>query len=151
MYTEDVQNGMESLLQGLISFFIIFVAFGILSEVLFISTTVVLNILDREMEFISLRAIGTKSGKIRRMIVLETLILLTGGLVVGLPLGVITTKWAMAYLVKDLMYYVITVDLVVYIITALIAIISAVIASYVSARHITKAKLADTIRQRAIT
>jgi putative ABC transport system permease protein len=151
MYTEDVQNGMESLLKGLISFFIIFVAFGILSEVLFISTTIVLNILDREMEFISLRAIGTKHGKIRRMIVLETLILLAGGLIVGLPLGVITTKWAMAYLVKDLMYYVIHVDVWVYLITGSIAVVSAVAASYISARYITKAKLADTIRQRAIT
>jgi putative ABC transport system permease protein len=151
MYTEDVQNGMESLLQGLIAMFMIFIAFGVLSEVLFISTTVVLNILDREMEFISLRAIGTKPGKIRRMIVMETLILLAGGLIIGLPLGVLTTKWAMAYLVKDLMYYVINVDVAVYVITALVATISAVAASYISARHITKAKLADTIRQRAIT
>ena len=66
----------------------------------------------------------------------------------GLPLGVITTKWAMAYLVKDLMYYVIHVDMAVYVITGLIAIASAVVASYISARHITKARLADTIRQR---
>ncbi|MGA1794039.1 MAG: ABC transporter permease [Thermoplasmatota archaeon] len=151
VYTSDVQNGMESLLQGLIAMFLIFIAFGVLSEVLFISTTVVLNILDREMEFISLRAMGAKPGRIRRMIVLETLILLTGGLVIGLPLGVLTTKWAMAYIVKDLMYYVINVDIAVYLITALLAILSAVVASYVSARHITKAKLADTIRQRAIT
>ncbi|MBN1390442.1 MAG: ABC transporter permease [Candidatus Thermoplasmatota archaeon] len=151
MYTDDVQNGMESLLQGLIAMFFIFIAFGVISEVLFISTTVVLNILDREMEFISLRAIGTKPGRIRRMIVLETLILLSGGLIIGLPLGVLTTKWAMAYLVKDLMYYVIRVDPMVFIITMAIAVLSAVMASYISARHITKAKLADTIRQRAIT
>ncbi|MGA1848085.1 MAG: ABC transporter permease [Thermoplasmatota archaeon] len=151
VYTDDVQNGMESLLQGLITMFFIFIVFGVLSEVLFISTTVVLNILDREMEFISLRAIGTKPGKIRRMIVLETLILLTGGLIIGLPLGVFTTRWAMAYMVKDLMYYVIRVDPLVFIITGAVAILSAVIASYISARHITKAKLADTIRQRAIT
>jgi putative ABC transport system permease protein len=151
VYTDDVQNGMETLLQGLITMFFIFIIFGVLSEVLFISTTVVLNILDREMEFISLRAIGTKPGKIRRMIVLETLILLTGGLIIGLPLGVFTTRWAMAYMVKDLMYYVIRVDPWVFIITGAIAVLSAIIASYISARHITKAKLADTIRQRAIT
>ncbi|MBN1539062.1 MAG: ABC transporter permease, partial [Candidatus Thermoplasmatota archaeon] len=124
VYTSDVQNGMESLLQGLITMFLIFIAFGVLSEVLFISTTVVLNILDREMEFISLRAMGSKPGKIRRMIVLETLLLLTGGLVIGLPLGVLTTKWAMAYIVKDLMYYVINIDPSVYIFTALIAVLS---------------------------
>ncbi|MFW3147092.1 MAG: FtsX-like permease family protein, partial [Thermoplasmatota archaeon] len=112
---------------------------------------VVLNILDRDMEFISLRAMGAKPGKIRRMIVLETLMILVGGLIIGLPLGVLTTKWAMAFLVKDLIYYVISVDPLVYIITALIAIISAVAASYISARHITKARLFDLIRQRAVT
>jgi ABC-type antimicrobial peptide transport system permease subunit len=81
--------------------------------------------------------------------VLETLILLGGGLIIGLPLGYFTTKWAMAYMVKDLMYYVIKVDPLVYFITAVIAIVSAMVASYVSARHITKIKLVDAIRQRS--
>ncbi len=149
IYTDDVIRGMETMLQGLIAMFMIFIAFGVIAEVLFISTTVVLNILDRETEFVSLRAIGSKPGRIRRMIVLETLILLFGGLAIGLPLGFFTTKWAMAYMVKDLMYYVISVDASVYIITAGIAILSGVVASYVSARHITKVKLVDAIRQRS--
>ena len=83
------------------------------------------------------------------MIVLETLILLIGGLAIGLPLGFYTTKWAMAYMVEDLMYYIITVDVWVYVVTGLIATISAVIASYVSANHITKVKLVDAIRHRS--
>lgn len=149
IYTDDVIKGMESMLEGLIAMFMIFIIFGIVAEVLFISTTVVLNILDRETEFVSLRAIGSKPGRIRRMIVMETLIMLAGGLVIGLPLGYFTTKWAMAYMVKDLMYYVIRVDPSVYLITAVIAIISAMAASYVSARHITKIKLVDAIRQRS--
>lgn len=148
MYTEDVVNGIESLLEGIIAMFFIFIMFGIVAEVLFISTTVVLNILDRETEFISLRAIGTKQGKIRRMIVGETLILLGGGLIVGLPLGVIVTKQAMAFIVKDLMYYVLEVPLEVYILTSLIAIVSAIGAAYISARWVTKSNLAETIRNR---
>ena len=150
-YSDDVVHGMESMLEGMIAMFSIFIIFGIISEVLFVSTTVVLNILDREMEFISLRAIGTKPGKIRRMIVTETLILLAGGLALGLPLGVMTTRWAMSYMVEGMMYYVLEVPIAVYVITGLIATLSAVIASYVSANHITKVKLSDAIRQRAVT
>lgn len=149
IYTDNVINGIESMLQGILAMFFIFIAFGVVAEVLFISTTVVLNILDRESEFVSLRAIGGKPGRIRRMIVLETLILLLGGLVIGLPLGFFTTKWAMAYLVKDLMYYIITIDISVYVITAFIAIVSATMASYISANHITKVKLVDAIRHRS--
>ncbi|MEA3557836.1 MAG: FtsX-like permease family protein [Candidatus Thermoplasmatota archaeon] len=149
VYTDDVINGMETMLQGLVAMFMIFIAFGVIAEILFISTTVVLNILDRETEFVSLRAIGSKPGRIRLMIVLETLILISGGVIIGLPLGFITTKWAMAYMVKDLMYYVINVDASVYIITAGIAIISAVVASFISARHITKVKLVNAIRHRS--
>ncbi len=150
-YSDDVVRGIEGMLEGLVAMFSIFIIFGIISEVLFVSTTVVLNILDREMEFISLRAIGTKPGKIRRMIVTETLILLAGGLAIGLPLGVMTTRWAMAYMVEGMMYYVLEVPFLVYVITAAIAILSAVIASYMSANHITKVKLSDAIRQRAVT
>lgn len=149
LYTEDVMTGLESMMQGVLAMFMIFIAFGVIAEVLFVSTTVVLNILDRESEFVSLRAIGSKPGRIRRMIVLETLILLAGGLVIGLPLGYFTTRWAMAYMVQDLMYYIINVDLSVFVITASIAVISAVIASYVSANHITKVKLVDAIRHRS--
>ncbi|MGA1849087.1 MAG: ABC transporter permease, partial [Thermoplasmatota archaeon] len=149
IYTDDVMKGLESMLQGILAMFLIFVAFGIVAEVLFISTTVVLNILDRESEFVSLRAIGSKPSRIRRMIVLETLILLAGGLVIGLPLGFFTTKWAMAYMVKDLMYYFITVDIWVYFVTAAVAVVSAVISSYISANHITKVKLVDAIRHRS--
>jgi putative ABC transport system permease protein len=148
MYTEDVVNGIESLLEGIIAMFFIFILFGVVAEVLFISTTVVLNILDRETEFISLRAIGTKQGKIRRMIVGESLILLAGGLIIGLPLGVVVTKQAMAFIVKDLMYYVLQVPLEVYFLTSLIAIISAMGAADISARWVAKANLAETIRDR---
>ena len=148
MYTEDVVNGMESMLEDITYMFFIFILFGVVAEVLFISTTVVLNILDRETEFISLRAIGTKQGKIRRMIVGESLILLAGGLIVGLPLGVIVTKQAMAYIVEDMMYYVLEVPLEVYVWTSLIALVSAIGAAYMSARWVTKSNLADTIRNK---
>jgi len=148
MYTEDVVNGMESMLQGILTMFLLFILLGVIAEVLFISTTVVLNILDRETEFISLRAIGAKPGKIRRLIMAESLILLAGGLLVGLPLGVLVTKQAMAYMVEDLMYYVLEVPLTVYIYTSLIAVFSALGAAYVSARWVTKSDLSGTIRNR---
>jgi len=150
-YTEDVINGMESMIEGMTTMFYIFIGFGILAEVLFVSTTVVLNILDREMEFVSLRAMGAKPGKIRRLVVSESLILLAGGLLIGLPLGLFATQWTMSYLVKGLMYYVLEVGISVYLITAIIAFVATFIASFVSAMHITRTKLADTIRHRIIT
>ena len=136
------------LISLLMIMFLIFILLGVVAEVLFISTTVVLNILDRETEFISLRAIGTKPGKIRSLIIGESLILLAGGLAIGLPLGVVVTKQAMAYMVEDLMYYVLEVPLAVYVYTSLIAVFSALGAAYVSARWVTKSDLPDTIRNR---
>ena len=122
-----------------------------LAEVLFVSTTVVLNILDREMEFISLRAMGASPGRIRSLVVLEDLVLLMGGLALGLPLSLWTTRETMAYLVEDLMYYQISVPWWVYAVTALVALAATVASSYLSASHVTKRKLADTIRQRILT
>ncbi|MGA1821382.1 MAG: ABC transporter permease [Thermoplasmatota archaeon] len=150
-YTEDVINGMEGMMEGLIGMFTIFIIFGIVAEVLFISTTIILNILDREMEFISLRAIGANPLKIRRLIATETLILLSGSLIIGLPLGIFTTRWAMSYIAGDMMYYVLEVPISVFIITALLAGISAMGSSFISARHITGVKLHDAIRNRNVT
>jgi len=149
--TDDVVNGMESLLESLLAIFLIFIAFGILAEVLFISTTVVLNILDREMEFISLRAMGADPWRIRRTVIGESVLLLLASLIIGLPLGLLSTKWTMAYLVEDLMYFQLNVGPAAYVITAAIALLATLAASYVSARHITKQNLADTIRNKMIS
>jgi len=150
-YTDDVIDGMEGMMEGMISMFMIFVLFGVIAEILFVSTTVVLNILDRDMEFISLRAIGCKAKRIRRMIVSESVILLGFGLLIGLPLGYYITIWAFDYIVEDMMYIQLEVPLFIYVITALIALGSAVLASYISGRHITKMSLGDSIRQRSIS
>jgi putative ABC transport system permease protein len=150
-YTDDVVEGMEVFMEGLVGMLFIFIGFGIVAEVLFISTTVVLNILDREMEFISLRAIGANPGKIRSMIVNESMILLVFGLIIGLPLAYYATQWAMWYIVQDLMYYELGIGISTYLITAIIAIISTTVASFVSSRHITKQKLADAIRHRSVS
>lgn len=149
-YTEDLIFGMETLLEGMISMFFIFIGFGMIAEILFISTTIVLNILDREMEFISLRAMGANPGRIRRMIVNESMLLLLGGLIVGLPLAFYSTQWAMRVIAQDLMYYELEIGPLVYILTALLALISTALASFISSRHIIKQKLVDSIRQRTI-
>jgi len=151
IYTDDVIEGMEVFMEGLVGMLFMFILFGVVAEVLFISTTVVLGILDREMEFISLRAIGVEPGKIRSLIVNESLILLTFALIIGLPLAYYITQFAMAYIVQDLMYYQLDIGFYTYAITAVIAILSTMVASFVSSRHITKLELADTIRNRTIS
>jgi len=150
-YTDDIVDGMEKMMQGMISMFMVFILFGVIAEILFVSTTVVLNILDRDMEFISLRAIGCKAKRIRRMIVSESLILLGFGLLIGLPLGYYITIWAFDYIIEDMMFIQLEISLFIYVVTAVIALASAVLASYISGRHITKMCLADAIRQRSIS
>ena len=150
-YTQDAVDGMKTMMASLTSMFFIFIGFGILAEVLFVSTTVVLNVLDREMEFISLRALGATPGKVRNMVVGESLVVLMGGLVIGLPLGLLATRWTMSYLVQDLMYFEMEIGLSAYLLTAVIAAAATIAAAMISGRHITEANLADTIRQRIIT
>ena len=148
LYSSDVKEGIMSLLESLIFVFFIFIGFGILAEVLFISTTIVLNILDRESEFVSLRTMGGSPRRIKLMVVVENLLLFGAGVVVGIPLSILATRWAIWYTTKDLMYLDIRAGPEVYVITILIAFLSTVIASYISARHITKLRIADIIRQK---
>jgi len=72
-------------------------------------------------------------------------------LIIGLPLSFYITQWAMWYIAGDIMYYELGIAPSIYILTALFALISALSASLISGRHITKLKLADAIRQRIIS
>lgn len=148
VYSDDVIKGMESMMEGLLAFFMIFIVFGVVAEILFISTTVILAILDKEATFISLRALGAKPGEVRGLVVGEVLFLLGGELIVGLPLSAYVTKWAMEYITQDLMYYYIDIPAAVYLITGAIALIAGVLAAWVSARHLTEVKVAEAIRKK---
>ena len=151
VYTADVLDGMTVFLNGVIALMSVFILFGVVAEVLFISSTVVLNIIERDLEFISLRAIGTDSGRILRMVTNESLLLLVPSVIIGIVISDFSTSWITSSIVKDLMYYKIVVGAPTYVSAIVIAIISAYLASYVSARHITKLKLVDAIRQRMLT
>jgi putative ABC transport system permease protein len=151
VFTTDVLNGIASLLNGIVALMSIFIIFGVAAEVLFISSTMALNVIERDSEFISLRAMGADPRRILRMVTNEIGILLVPSIIIGLILGVFATQWMIAAIVQNLMYYNIVVGPTTYIITAIIAIIAAYLAAYISARHITKLKLVDTIRQRMLT
>jgi putative ABC transport system permease protein len=151
VYTSDVLDGMTVFLNGVIALMTVFIMFGVVAEVLFISSTVVLNIIERDQEFISLRAMGTDPGRILRMVTNESLLLLIPSVVIGIIISDLSTSWITTAIIKDLMYYKIVVGASTYVAATVIAIISAYLASYVSARHITKLKLVDAIRQRMLT
>ena len=138
----------DSMMDSITAMLGMFIIFGVMAEVLFIGTTVVLNILDREDEFVNLRAMGARPWSVRRMVVMETLGMLVLGTIIGLPLSYITTNWIMEYTAGDLMYYVLQVPVQIYVLTTLIALVSGVLTAYLSARHIAKIRIADHIRNR---
>ena len=151
VYTSDVLNGLTSLLSAIVALMSIMIVFGIVAEVLFISSAVVLNITERDSEFISLRAIGADPKRILRMVINENMILLVPALIIGLVSGGFTTQWITAATVSGLMTYSITAGATTYVLTAVVAIMSVYLAAYLSARHITRQKLVDNIRQRMLT
>ena len=151
VYTSDVLNGLTSLLNAIVALMSIMIVFGVVAEVLFISSAVVLNITERDSEFISLRAIGADPKRILRMVINENMILLVPALVMGLVAGGFATQWITAAIVSGLMTYSLTAGATTYVLTAVIAIVSVYLAAYLSARHITRQKLVDNIRQRMLT
>jgi putative ABC transport system permease protein len=147
-YTDDVVDGMGAMLEDMEAMLFLFIFFGIGAEMLFVSTTLVLNILDRENEFVSLRAMGLPPGRIRGMIATESMVLLLGSLIIGLPLGYYVTQAGMEYMVGDLMYFQLDIDPMAYVLATSIAVLSALLAALMSSRYILKINLPDAMRQR---
>lgn len=147
---DEVKKGIQDLLDLVLVFVWMLTGFGIFIEMLFVFNTILLNVSEREMEFITLKALGTSRTQIYKLILYETLFLSSVGLLVGLPLGYFANAYTIREMAGGFMYVIPVVPFSVMLFVIGVGLLTAVAAGLYSARRVDHLNLVDFMRERVI-
>ncbi|MBY9000666.1 MAG: ABC transporter permease [Candidatus Heimdallarchaeota archaeon] len=149
MWTESeiVKESVLGMMEAILGILILFLILGILIGVLFSFQSMYMAFVDRHQDFLSFKAMGTKTKYLRNMIFWENAILSTISLILTIPFGYLTYVWSMDYIMGDSFYMPSTIPGYVWPIVLLISFFSLWLATYRLMRKIKKMNLADELRQ----
>jgi len=147
---EDVKKGFIEFLDLINVFVWLLTGLGIFIEVLFVFNTIAMNVSEREMEFITLKALGTPRMRIYKLILYESLFLSVLGIIIGIPAGYITNAYVLLQMVSGFMYLTPFVPFYVLIVVIVVGFVTAISAGLYSARRVDHLNLPDFMRERVI-
>jgi putative ABC transport system permease protein len=139
--------------QSLLGFFYVFVGvmlvFGALLAFALIFTTMSVNISERTGELATMRAGGFGLGSIARLLTGENVLLTAVGIVVGLPLAVLTASLFMASFSSDLFQFDLVVRPRTLVVTALAMLVVALLSQIPGIRSVGRLDLGRVVRERS--
>ncbi|MHA2054184.1 MAG: ABC transporter permease [Candidatus Hodarchaeales archaeon] len=100
--TKETLNMMETMLEMIMGLLIFVGLLGLGALVLFTFSSMSLTMMDREMEFLALRAMGSKRRSILKVIFLENLLYGLSGLIIGIFLSLSLLRPSYDYLIADM-------------------------------------------------
>ena len=127
-------------MMGILMFFAVVMAVAVLFN------TMTVNVLERQRELATMRALGTPNGRIAALILVEVAIIWGLALVPGLLLGTWTTQEMASTFSTDLFYFKAIILERSYIITALGILLVSFIAAWPSIRHVNRLNLAEATK-----
>ncbi|MFW9929573.1 MAG: FtsX-like permease family protein [Candidatus Thorarchaeota archaeon] len=148
--TKKSADSIRQLFEVIIELSSVFMVAGILMLMVFIFNTIYLAYLDRELEYLALRAQGARKLTINKIINIEALILGIAGFLVAIPISIGASYWAMDYLLGGKWYVDVVFPLWLWLLLFIISLFSVLLASYLLSRRINKAVMANVLRDRQI-
>lgn len=147
---KEAYESLERLLETLMGLLFAFIAFGILLLSLFTFSAMSLAMMDRELEFLALRAQGIQRRKILWIITLENLIYGLFGFIVGIPICLGSLRWAFDYIMPDF-YIPVNLPLEIWSVVAGIIFFSVFLSSVLIAWKVLRTSMPDFLRNRMIS
>ena len=145
--SEKVRESVYGMMEAVLGIMILFLGIGILIGVIFSFQSMYMAFVDRHQDFLSFKAMGTKTKYLRNMIFWENAILSTISLILTIPIGYLTYVWSMDYIMGDSFYMPTTIPGYAWPIALLISLFSILLATLRLMRKIKKMNLADELRQ----
>jgi putative ABC transport system permease protein len=139
--------------QSLLGFFYAFVGimlvFGSLLAFALIFTTMSVNISERTGELATMRAGGFGLGSIARLLTGENVLLTAGGVLLGLPLAVLTASWFMGSFSSDLFQFNLVVRPRTLVVIALAMFVVALLSQIPGIRSVGRLDIGRVVRERS--
>ncbi|MHA1618862.1 MAG: ABC transporter permease, partial [Promethearchaeota archaeon] len=147
MDNQSAKQSVMNMMESMMGILFIFLLFGILVGMMFSFSSMYLAFVDRESDFIALKAMGTKPKYIKRMIFWENSFLSIFSLILTVPLGYLTYRWSMNYMIGDKFYIPLTIPGFIWPIIFLLSMISIWLATGRLMKKIKKMELVDELRK----
>ncbi|MFX0113062.1 MAG: ABC transporter permease [Candidatus Hodarchaeota archaeon] len=148
--THKFKETLEAMMEMLLVMGAIFAVVGLIVLGVFAFNTIYLSYLDREMEYLALRAIGSKRRSLYKIVGIETIVIAMIGIIMAVPLGYLTSSWIFDYLTKGRWYLPVYIPLEIWIIMAFLSLSSVFFAAVTIAWRTNRMKMADVLRNRQI-
>jgi putative ABC transport system permease protein len=144
----EVSQGLKDLLYSFGAAMYIFSLLGILMTVLVVTNVVMISVMERYVEYGQMKAIGYKQKTIRRIVLSETMILASLGVVVGIPLYWLVGEWFAVIMEEFFSFYQNVITWQPLLAMGIVTIIVALLATVPAVRHLKKMEVATVISER---
>jgi putative ABC transport system permease protein len=148
--TQGTYETTQALFEVMIEFSSMFMLVGVFMVVAFTFNTIYVSYSDREMEYLALRAQGMKKSSLFKILSIETIILGVVGFIVSIPLSLLASEWGFDYMLSSSWYIQVYIPEWLWLSLFFLTMGSVILASYLVARRVNKAKLPDVLRNRQI-
>ncbi len=147
---DETFETLKTLLEMVTGLLILIALLGVGILVLFSFSSMSLAMMDREMEFLALQAMGSKRRTILKIIFLENVMYGLFGLVIGVPLSFAILRPTYDYLIQD-MYVPVIVPLALWVIVIVTIILCVFFATSLLAWRTWRSSLPDMLRNRMVS
>lgn len=145
-YKADVEADWRTAMSLAYALFGIFLAFALVMTVAVLFNTMTVNVMERQRELATMRAVGAPNGRIAALILVEAVIIWLLALIPGLLLG----TWAMQVLANsyntDLFYFKAVILPRSYVFASMGILVGTLIAAWPSIRYVNRLNLAETTK-----
>ena len=143
----EVARNLEQLVQEFSPFIYAFLFLGALIGVVVVLNAVTINLLEREVEFATLRALGGTRGLLGAILGLEGVVVGMAGGLLSLPLGYLTSVRAMEQFSTGMFQMEVVIPWFWYPVFVAIALGATLLASIPSVRDVSRVDLAETVKE----
>ncbi len=148
---EIALNSMLALMQSMMGIMLIFLVVGLLTGVFFSFQSMYMAFVDRQQDFLSFKAMGTKMKYLRRMIFWENALLSIFGLILTVPLGYLSYIWSLDYMLEGKFYVPKTIPWFTWPLVLILSLFALWLATARLVHRIKKLDLASELRQTGAT
>ncbi|MHA2364902.1 MAG: ABC transporter permease [Candidatus Hodarchaeales archaeon] len=150
---EDSIKSKETLtntLEVLVELISVFILLGILMTAVFSFNTMYLAYIDREMEYLALRAQGMKRRTLFKILSIETIFLGSIGFLLSVPIGYYACQWGFNEIMEGRYYIEVWIPLELWLLVFILSVGSVMLATVIIAWRINRANMPDVLRNRQI-
>ncbi|NPD90312.1 MAG: FtsX-like permease family protein [Asgard group archaeon] len=145
--SETAKEATLAFMEAMLGMMIVLLGVGLLISILFSFQSMYVAFMDRQQDFLSLKAMGTKNKHIRRIVFWENAILSFFSLILTIPIGYLTYWWTLDYMLEDKFYMPTSIPWFAWPSVLILSLLALWLATSRLLRKIKKMKLANELRQ----